>query len=129
MRLTPGSWEKKYGYLIQCAQSSEGDGRSPGDFHSTGASYVPRKDCRGTKPAQASLSCASNATYQGPPASRKKYDRYAMSWGACQMFRQARNCLSARMISLRPLYLRARTCIHAAAVHRTKHLEVADEVQ
>src|SRR5258708_29394428 len=26
---------------------------SPGDFHSTGASYVPRMDSRGTKPARA----------------------------------------------------------------------------
>ena len=32
--------------------SSEADDRSPGDFHSTGASYVPRKDSRGTKPAR-----------------------------------------------------------------------------
>jgi hypothetical protein len=29
------------------------DDRSPGDFHSTGASYVPRMDSRGTKPARA----------------------------------------------------------------------------
>jgi hypothetical protein len=29
------------------------DDRSPGDFHSTGASYVPRMDGRGTKPARA----------------------------------------------------------------------------
>jgi hypothetical protein len=27
--------------------------RSPGDFHSTGAPYVPRNDSRGTKPARA----------------------------------------------------------------------------
>jgi len=32
--------------------SSGHDDRSPGDFHSTGASYVPRKDSRGTKPAR-----------------------------------------------------------------------------
>jgi len=29
--------------------------RSPGDFHSTGASYDPRKDSRGTKPARVTL--------------------------------------------------------------------------
>jgi len=29
------------------------DDRSPGDFDSTGASYVPRMDSRGTKPARA----------------------------------------------------------------------------
>jgi hypothetical protein len=28
---------------------------NPGDFHSTGASYVPRKDSRGTKPARITL--------------------------------------------------------------------------
>src|SRR6267378_3514999 len=35
---------------------SEEDDRSPGDFHSTGASDVPRQDSRGTKPARAILS-------------------------------------------------------------------------
>ena len=31
----------------------DGPDRSPGDFHSTGAPYVPRNDSRGTKPARA----------------------------------------------------------------------------
>jgi len=39
--------------VIHDLLSKAEDDRSPGDFHSTGASYVPRMDSRGTKPARA----------------------------------------------------------------------------
>jgi hypothetical protein len=44
---------------------SEESDRSPGDFHSTGASDVARQDSRGTKPARVTLNCGPNALYQG----------------------------------------------------------------
>jgi hypothetical protein len=39
--------------VIHDLLSKAEDDRSPGDFYSTGASYVPRMDSRGTKPARA----------------------------------------------------------------------------
>ena len=39
--------------VIHDLLSTGEDDRSPGDFHSTGASYVSRMDSRGTKPARA----------------------------------------------------------------------------
>ena len=54
--------------------SSEDDDRSPGDFHSTGASYVPREDSRGTKPARVTpLAVARTRYIKGREALRNKY--------------------------------------------------------
>ena len=51
-------------------------GRSPGDFHSTGAPYVPRNDSRGTKPARAtSVTVTQKGYIKGLQALRNKYTR------------------------------------------------------
>jgi hypothetical protein len=50
--------------------------RSPGDFHSTGAPYVPHNDSRGTKPARAtSVTVTQKGYIKGLQALRNKYTR------------------------------------------------------
>jgi hypothetical protein len=60
--------------------------RSPGDFHSTGAPYVPRNDSRGTKPARAYfLAVAQKGYIKGLQALRNKYAR-KLKRAPCESF-------------------------------------------
>ena len=97
-------------------------GRSPGDFHSTGAPYDPRNDSRGTEPARAtSVTVTQKGYIKGLQALRNKYTR--------KLKRAHAICSFSRTPGKRPVWPTTEVVLTGADKSRRPHKGYVDRAR